>query len=128
MAHHGLIKLLVEDALHTYTVLTAWEIFRNMSRDDDIRTLAENITPSSSDEGEQTGEIEKNKDEGAQDIQEEGKTEEEQKEKEEFGKIVEPKTQKGTKTKIEKGRKTKAGKKKANKAQKKAATAKAGTQ
>ena len=41
-----------------------------------------------------TKEIEKNIDEGAQDIQAEGKTEEEQKEKEEFDKTVEPKTEK----------------------------------
>ncbi len=73
LAHHGLIKLLVEDALHTYTIPIAWEIFRNMPRDDDIRTLAENISPSSSDEGEQIEEIEKNNDEGARDIEVEGK-------------------------------------------------------
>jgi hypothetical protein len=54
LAHHGLIKLLVEDSLHTYTVPISWEIFRNMCRDDNIRTLAENITPSSSEEGEHT--------------------------------------------------------------------------
>jgi len=64
LAHHGLIKLLVEDALHTYTIPIAWEIFRNMSRDDNIRTLAENITPFSSDEGEKIEETEKNIDEG----------------------------------------------------------------
>ena len=40
MAHHGLIKLLMEDALHTYTIPIAWETFRNMSREDNIRTLA----------------------------------------------------------------------------------------
>ena len=27
LAHHGLIKLLVEDALHTYTVPISWEFF-----------------------------------------------------------------------------------------------------
>ena len=27
VAHHGLIKLLVEDALHTYTVPLSWEAF-----------------------------------------------------------------------------------------------------
>jgi len=31
-----------------------------MSRDDNMRTLAENINPSNSDEGEKTEEIEKN--------------------------------------------------------------------
>ena len=80
-AHHGLIKLLVEDALHTYMVPISWEIFRNMSRNDSIITLAENITPSSRlEEGEKTEEMEKNNDEGTQDIQEEGKIEEAQEE------------------------------------------------
>jgi len=116
LAHHGLIKLLVEDALHTYIVPIAWEIFRNMSRDDNIRTLAENISPSSSEMGEKTEEIEKNIDEGAQDIQVEGKAEKEQKEKEELDKTAEPKTEKEKTTKIEKGKRTKIGKKKAKKA------------
>lgn len=128
LAHHGLIKLLVEDSLHTYTVPISWKIFRNMSRDDDIRTLVENITPSSSDEGEKTKEIEKNNDEGAQDNQVEGKTEEGQKEKEEFGKTAKPKTEKETKTKTTKEKRTQIGKEKAEKAQNKAATAKSGTQ
>lgn len=52
LAHHGLIKLLVEDALHTYTVPLSWEIFRNISKDDDIRILAEELTSSSSEEKE----------------------------------------------------------------------------
>jgi len=50
LAHHGLIKLLVEDALHTYTIPIAWEIFRNMSREDDIKTLTDDLSPSSSEE------------------------------------------------------------------------------
>ena len=66
----------MEDALHTYTVLISWETFKNMSKEDNIRTLVENITPSSSEEGEKTEEIEKNNDEGAEDIQAKGKTEE----------------------------------------------------
>jgi len=41
LAHHGLIKLLIEDALHTYTVPFSWEVFHNMSKGDDIQTLAE---------------------------------------------------------------------------------------
>lgn len=51
LAHHGLIKLLVEDALRTYTVPISWEIFWNISRGDNIRILAENITPYSNEEG-----------------------------------------------------------------------------
>ena len=54
LAHHGLIKILVEDDLHTYTVPLSWEIFRNMSRDDDIRILAEELTSSSSEESGHT--------------------------------------------------------------------------
>ena len=59
LAHHGLIKLLVEDALHTYTVPISWEIFWNMSQDDDIGILAEGITSSSNEEGEHTEESKK---------------------------------------------------------------------
>ena len=66
LAHHGLIKLLVEDALNTYTIPIAWEIFRNMSREDDIKTLTEDISPSSSEEEEQTEELEKNSNEETQ--------------------------------------------------------------
>jgi len=64
LAHHGLIKLLVEDALHTYYDLISWEIFRNMSWDYNIRVLAEKVSPSSNEEeehieaGEKTGDKE----------------------------------------------------------------------
>lgn len=54
LTHHGLIKLLVEDALHTYTVPLSWDIFRNMTRDDDIQILANELTSSSSEEREHT--------------------------------------------------------------------------
>lgn len=59
LSHHGLIKLLVEDALHTYTIPIAWEIFRNMSRGDDIKTLTEDISPYGNEEEEEKEEIEK---------------------------------------------------------------------
>ena len=52
LAHHGLIKLLVEDALHTYTIPIAWEIFRNMTKEDDIKTLTDDLSPSRSEEEE----------------------------------------------------------------------------
>lgn len=58
LAYHGLIKLLVEDSLHTYTIPIAWETFRNMSREDDIRTLIEDANPSSSEEEEEKEENE----------------------------------------------------------------------
>ena len=54
LAHHGLIKLLVEDALHNYTVPLSWETFQNMSKSDDIRILAEELTSSSNEEKEHT--------------------------------------------------------------------------
>ena len=68
LAHHGLIKLLVEDALHTYTIPIAWEIFRNMTREDDIKTLTDELSPSGSEEEEQTEELEKEIYEEAQNI------------------------------------------------------------
>ena len=37
LAHYGLVKLLVEDFLHTYIVPIAWETFKNMSKDDNIK-------------------------------------------------------------------------------------------
>lgn len=54
LAHHGLIKLLVEDALHTFTVPLSWEFFQSMTKDDDIRVLAEELSSSSSEEKEHT--------------------------------------------------------------------------
>ena len=59
LSHHGLIKLLVEDALHTFIVPLSWEIFWNMSKDDDIRVLAKELTSSNSEEKEHTQEEKK---------------------------------------------------------------------
>lgn len=99
LAHHGLIKLLVEDALHTYTVPISWEIFWNMSRDDDIGILDEGITSSSSEEGENTEEGKKTSDEGTQDIQ----AQQGHKEKGGEGQIFEPKIEQGTTTQTPRG-------------------------
>ena len=52
LAHHGLMKQLVEEALHTLTIPIAWEIFRNMTREDDIKALTYDHSPSES-EGEE---------------------------------------------------------------------------
>ena len=52
VAHHGLIKLLVEDVLHSYKVPLSWEAFRNLTRDGDIRMLTEESGSSSSEEKE----------------------------------------------------------------------------
>ena len=93
LAHHGLIKLLVEDALHTYTVPLSWEIFRNMSKDDDIQILAKELTSSSSEEREHIEAEEKAKGKETRDKP----PQKEQEEKQEKGQAAEPKTVGGTK-------------------------------
>jgi len=55
LAHHGLIKILVEEALHTLTLPIAWEIFRNMTAEDDIKTVTYEISRTSDEEEEQQG-------------------------------------------------------------------------
>jgi len=52
LAHHGLIKLLVEEALHTFTIPIAWEIFRNMTVEDDRKVVTYDLNPSDSEEEE----------------------------------------------------------------------------
>ena len=93
LAHHGLIKLLVEDALHIYIVPLSWEIFRNMTKDDDIRILAEELTSSSSEEREHLEAEEKAKGKETQDKP----PQKEQEEKQEKGQAAEPKTMGGIK-------------------------------
>lgn len=102
-----------------------------MSREDDIKTLTEDIIPSSSEEEGEKEEIEKEMHEETQNIQtkEEQETEEEQKEEEKLDKpTVIPKAEKKTASKTEKRKRTKIEKKKPKKAQKKIATGEAGTQ
>ena len=55
LAHHGLIKILVEEALHTFTLPIAWEIFRNMTTKDYIKALTYDIIPTGSEEEEHQG-------------------------------------------------------------------------
>jgi len=52
LAHHGLIKILVEEVLHTLTIHIAWEVFRNMTAKDDIKALTYDVSPAISEEGE----------------------------------------------------------------------------
>ena len=58
LAHHGLIKLLVEEALHTFTIPITWEIFRNMIGEYDIKALTYDLSPYESEREEQKGEDE----------------------------------------------------------------------
>ena len=52
LAHHGLIKILVEEALHTLTIPIAWEVFRNMIAEGDIKALTYDVIHAVSEEGE----------------------------------------------------------------------------
>ena len=54
-----MIKLLVEDALHSYKVPLSWESFRNLTREGDIEMLMEEIGSSSSEEQEAVAEEKK---------------------------------------------------------------------
>ena len=42
--------ILVEEALHTLTIPIAWEVFRNMTTEDDIKALTYDVTPTISKE------------------------------------------------------------------------------
>lgn len=136
LAHHGLIKLLVEDALHTYTIPIAWDIFRNITKEDDIKTLTNDLSPSGSEEKEHKEEPKKEIHEEARNIQLEEEKEEEQRGEEKHDTTtVEPKAKKKTaskekkgKTTVEKRKRTRNEKKKPKTAQKKAATRKEETQ
>ncbi len=72
LAHHGLIKILVEEALHTLTIPIAWEVFKNMTVEDDIKELSYDVSPAISEEGEQQG----GEDEASGDIVEKERKEE----------------------------------------------------
>jgi len=47
------MKILVEEALHTLTILIAWEVFKNMTAKDDIKELTYDVSHAVSEEGEQ---------------------------------------------------------------------------
>ena len=52
LAHHGLIKILVEESLHTFTLPIAWEVFQNITVEDDIKALTYDVSPAVSGEEE----------------------------------------------------------------------------
>jgi len=52
LAHHGLTKILVEEALHTFTLPIAWEFFQNMTVEDDIKALTYDFSLAISEEEE----------------------------------------------------------------------------
>ena len=50
LAHHGLIRILIEDALQNLRIPMAWSIFRDLPAEDDIKTLTYDVIPSVSEE------------------------------------------------------------------------------
>ena len=50
LAHHGLIRILIKDALQTLRIPITWSVFRNLPVEDDIKTLTYDVSPSISEE------------------------------------------------------------------------------
>ena len=48
--HHGLINILIEDALQNLWIPITWSIFRDLPAEDDIKTLTYDVIPSVSEE------------------------------------------------------------------------------
>jgi len=107
----------VEEALHTFTIPIAWEIFRNMTREDDVKTLTYNLNPSESEGEEEKWEDDeetreavektKTKKEEPKTRKEETQTEEEKHETKKDKTIAEKKKEtrtKGKRTKIERNK------------------------
>lgn len=66
--------MLEEDALHTFTLPIAWEVFQNMTAEDDIKALTYDVSPiGSEDEEQQQEEDEASGDKTEQARKEEGK-------------------------------------------------------
>ena len=50
MAHHGLIRILIQDSLQNLRIPITWSIFRDLPAEDDIKTLTYDVSPSVSEE------------------------------------------------------------------------------
>jgi len=46
LAHHGLIKILIKDALQNLRIPIKWLVFRDLPVEDDIKTLIYDVSPS----------------------------------------------------------------------------------
>jgi len=46
LAHHGLIRILIEDALQNLRIPIKWLVFRDLPAKDDIKTLIYDVSPS----------------------------------------------------------------------------------
>ena len=45
LAHHGLIRILIEDALQNLRTLITWSVFRDIPTEDDNKALTYDISP-----------------------------------------------------------------------------------
>jgi len=45
LVHHGLIRILIEDALQNLKTAITWSVFRDMPADDDIKALTYDVIP-----------------------------------------------------------------------------------
>ena len=53
LAHHGLIRIIIEDALHNLRNPIQWEIFKDMQTEEDIKALTYDISPTVSEKDEE---------------------------------------------------------------------------
>ena len=51
-SHHGLIRILIEDALQNLRIPITWSVFRDLPSEDDIKTLTYDVSPFVSEEKE----------------------------------------------------------------------------
>ncbi len=101
LAHHGLIRILIEDTLQDLRTPITWSVFRDMLAEDDIKALTYDISPTISEEEikQEEEDIEQDKDEmdeeGA-DIEEHDENEEEEGEEKEEDEETEEKIKEET--------------------------------
>jgi len=52
LAHHGVIKILIEDSLQKLRIPITWSVFKDLPIEDDIKTLTYDVSPSFSERKE----------------------------------------------------------------------------
>ena len=53
LAHHGLIRILIEELLQILRIPIQWSIFRDMQAEEDIKALTYDVSPIVSEEEEE---------------------------------------------------------------------------
>ena len=51
LAHHGLIRIVIEDALQNLRTLITWSTFRDMPVEDEIKALTYDVSPTINEQG-----------------------------------------------------------------------------